>query len=75
MPKKASVEVSFVEIEDGEGEDYTEVAGTEFTIRRIVHHTSVSEYQIDHRKASQEEVIEKLMAKGIDLNNNRFLIL
>lgn len=44
-------------------------------MRRVVHHTSVSEYEINDDKASQKEVVDLLKSKGIDLTNHRFLIL
>ena len=37
--------------------------------------SGVSKYYIDNRESSQAEVKDKLKEEGIDLNNNRFLIL
>ncbi|EGR34361.1 SMC4 structural maintenance of chromosomes 4, putative [Ichthyophthirius multifiliis] len=73
--KKASVEVIFHEIKDKEGEDYEIIENTEFSVRRTVNKQSVSKYEINNRESTQQEVIEMLKSKGIDLNNNRFLIL
>lgn len=51
------------------------IKGTEFSVKRTVSKSNVSKYKIDNKAATQKEVIEKLSQKGIDLNNNRFLIL
>lgn len=58
-----------------EGEDYDIIPDTEFTVRRSVNKSSVSKYEINDREASHLEVTEMLKGKGIDLTNNRFLIL
>lgn len=73
--KKASVTVYFEEIVDKEGDDFDVIKGTEFSVKRTVSKSNVSKYKIDNKAATQKEVIEKLSQKGIDLNNNRFLIL
>jgi structural maintenance of chromosome 4 len=64
------VEVEFMEVE---GE--TEVPGTRFSVMRVVHQTGGSNYHINGRGSSLEEVSTLLQSKGIDLTNNRFLIL
>lgn len=64
---------SFFFPQDEEG--YEIIPNSEFTVRRVVHHTSVSEYEINDDKASQKEVVDLLKSKGIDLTNHRFLIL
>nr|AAS90118.1 condensin subunit [Tetrahymena thermophila] len=73
--KKASVEVTFHEIRDKEGEEYEVIPGTEFTVRRTVNKSSVSKYEINDKEVSHVEVTDTLKQKGIDLTNNRFLIL
>ena len=40
-----------------------------------MHHTSVSNYEINDVEANQKQVVELLQSKGIDLTNHRFLIL
>jgi structural maintenance of chromosome 4 len=52
-----------------------EIPGSEFWIRRTVNTSSVSKYYIQGRESTQAEVKERLKAEGIDLANNRFLIL
>ena len=44
-------------------------------IRRTVNASSVSKYYINGRESTQGEVKERLRGEGIDLGNNRFLIL
>lgn len=51
------------------------MAGSEFSITRTASMDNKSEYYVNSDKASFKEVIELLKGKGIDLNNNRFLIL
>jgi structural maintenance of chromosome 4 len=75
QPKKGSVAVEFVEIQDRPGEEYQEIPGTEFSIKRVVRQDGISEYYIDSEKSKQDDVVDLLKSKGIDLKNNRFLIL
>jgi len=73
---KASVQVTFREIIDKDNdEDYDLVEGTEFSIKRTVLASSTSKYEINNREVTQAEVVNLLKSKGIDLDNNRFLIL
>jgi len=86
---KASVQVTFREIIDkvlklimliikiykDNDEDYDLVEGTEFSIKRTVLASSTSKYEINNREVTQAEVVNLLKSKGIDLDNNRFLIL
>ena len=37
--------------------------------------SGVSKYYVNNKESSQGEVKDKLKEEGIDLNNNRFLIL
>lgn len=75
--KKASVEVSFMDIIDNESEEegYQIVPGSEFTVRRSVYSNSNSKYEINDEDKTQKEVVDLLKSKGIDLTNHRFLIL
>ena len=49
--------------------------GSEFAVSRTAHRNNTSDYYINDRKSSFGEVTELLKRKGIDLDNNRFLIL
>lgn len=62
--KKASVEVHF--LENG---------SSEIKLKRTVHHTGQSNYEINGKHSTLDEVTTLLKEKGIDLTNNRFLIL
>ena len=75
--KEASVQVFFQDINDYVNDDfkYDVVPGSRFSIKRKVNKKSVSSYYINERSSNQQEIIELLLSKGIDLNNNRFLIL
>ena len=74
------VTVFFQEIIDDTSSDdaYTVVAGSQFSITRTVHRggaNGVSKYYINERCVGASDVETKLKARGIDLENNRFLIL
>ena len=56
-------------------EEFDPIEGTEFSIKRTVNISSVSKYEIDNNDSTQAEVVTLLKSKGIDLDNNRFLIL
>ena len=49
--------------------------GTAFVVARTAHRSNASHYYVDGRKSSFGEVTALLKGKGIDLDNNRFLIL
>lgn len=73
----ASVTVNFVEIRDDPADPHQreEVAGSQLSITREVARSGASQYSIDHRRATQKEVVTLLLEKGVDLDHNRFLIL
>ena len=73
----AKVSVYFHEIVDtGEGDDdYEVVEGSEIVISRLARRDNSSQYQLGNRNATFKKVAEFLGSKGIDLDNNRFLIL
>lgn len=58
-----------------EGDAYEPVPGTEFVVSRTAHRSNKSDYFVDGKKSSFSEVTALLKGKGIDLDNNRFLIL
>ena len=56
-------------------ETFEVVANSQFTVSRTAHRNNNSDYYIDDKKSSFTEVTKLLKSKGIDLDNNRFLIL
>ncbi|GIL65143.1 hypothetical protein Vafri_18951 [Volvox africanus] len=71
----ARVTVHFQEILDQEGDQYTVVPGSEFSVARTAQRNNESNYYVNGRKVSTKDVTDLLKSKGIDLDNNRFLIL
>lgn len=71
---EASVEVHFVNIID-HGDTCEEVPGSRLVLTRVVKKNSTSEYRLDGRSSSFEEITNMLKYRGIDLEHNRFLIL
>ncbi|KAI3992107.1 hypothetical protein MKX01_014998 [Papaver californicum] len=71
----ASVSVHFQEIIDLNDGEYEAVPGSDFTITRVAFRDNSSKYYINDRASNFTEVTKKLKGKGIDLDNNRFLIL
>ena len=72
----ARVTVYFQEIlDDGSEDTFTVVDGSQFSVTRTAHRNNSSKYFINERAVSMTEVTTKLKARGIDLDNNRFLIL
>lgn len=66
----ASVAVHFYEVDSNENEQ------NRFSIRRTVYQeTSGTKYFIDEMESTKNEVVELLLKKGVDLINNRFMIL
>ncbi|KAI3972796.1 hypothetical protein MKX01_019454 [Papaver californicum] len=71
----AGVSVHFQEIIDLNDGEYEAVPGSDFTITRVAFRDNSSKYYINDRASNFTEVTKKLKGKGIDLDNNRFLIL
>ncbi|XP_010528339.1 PREDICTED: structural maintenance of chromosomes protein 4 [Tarenaya hassleriana] len=71
----AGVSVHFQEIIDLEDGSYEIVPGSDFVITRVAFRDNSSKYYINERSSNFTEVTKKLKGKGIDLDNNRFLIL
>ncbi|KAG1676970.1 hypothetical protein FOA52_014846 [Chlamydomonas sp. UWO 241] len=73
--ESARVTVHFHEIIDREGDAYDIVPGSAFSVARTANRANTSDYYLDAKRVPPKEVVERLKAKGIDLDNNRFLIL
>lgn len=58
-----------------DGDDYDMVEGSEISVTRTASIDNKSEYFINSEKVTFREVADALKEKGIDLKNNRFLIL
>ena len=73
----AKVSVYFYEIIDTgpEDDDYDIVPESELVISRVARMDNSSQYSINGKNATFKKVSEFLGSKGIDLDNNRFLIL
>uniref|UniRef100_A0A7N0V152 Structural maintenance of chromosomes protein n=1 Tax=Kalanchoe fedtschenkoi TaxID=63787 RepID=A0A7N0V152_KALFE len=71
----AGVSVHFQEIIDLDDGTYEVVKGSEFLITRVAFRDNSSKYYINDRPSNFTEVTKKLKGKGVDLDNNRFLIL
>lgn len=71
----AGVSVHFQEIVDLDEGEYEVVPGSEFVITRVAFRDNSSKYYINNKTSNFTEVTTKLRAKGVDLDNNRFLIL
>lgn len=56
-------------------ETFEFVPNSQFTVSRTAHRNNSSDYFIDDKKSNFTEVTKLLKSKGIDLDNNRFLIL
>ncbi|GAU35501.1 hypothetical protein TSUD_155320 [Trifolium subterraneum] len=71
----AGVSVHFQEIVDSEDGTYEAVPGSDFIIKRVAFRDNSSKYYINTRSSNFTEVTKILKGKGVDLDNNRFLIL
>ncbi|XP_030953197.1 structural maintenance of chromosomes protein 4 [Quercus lobata] len=71
----AGVSVHFQEIIDLNDGTYEAVPGSDFVITRVAFRDNSSKYYINDRSSNFTEVTRKLKGKGVDLDNNRFLIL
>ncbi|KAG7349244.1 chromosome segregation protein SMC [Nitzschia inconspicua] len=76
-PQYARVSVYFNEIVDtGDGdEDYRIIPNTDMIVTRIAKMDNSSTYKLNGKNSSFKEIANYLNSKGIDLDNNRFLIL
>ncbi|KAF8409834.1 hypothetical protein HHK36_002352 [Tetracentron sinense] len=71
----AGVSVHFQEIIDLDDGMFEAVPGSDFVITRVAFRDNSSKYYINDRGSNFTEVTKKLKGKGVDLDNNRFLIL
>uniref|UniRef100_A0A0E0A158 Structural maintenance of chromosomes protein n=1 Tax=Oryza glumipatula TaxID=40148 RepID=A0A0E0A158_9ORYZ len=71
----AGVSVHFQEIIDLDDGNYRAVEGSDFIITRVAFCDNTSKYYINDRGSNFTEVTKLLKGKGVDLDNNRFLIL
>ncbi|KAK6129250.1 hypothetical protein DH2020_036959 [Rehmannia glutinosa] len=71
----ASVSVHFQEILDLDDGTYEVVPGSDIVITRVAFRDNSSKYYINNRASNFTEVTKLLRGKGVDLDNNRFLIL
>nr|CAB3461071.1 unnamed protein product [Digitaria exilis] len=71
----AGVSVHFQEIIDLDDGNYRAVDGSDFVISRVAFRDNASKYYINDRGSNFTEVTKLLKGKGVDLDNNRFLIL
>ncbi|XP_062181355.1 structural maintenance of chromosomes protein 4 [Phragmites australis] len=71
----AGVSVHFQEIIDLDDGNYRAVEGSDFVISRVAFRDNTSKYYINERGSNFTEVTKLLKGKGVDLDNNRFLIL
>jgi structural maintenance of chromosome 4 len=76
---QATVTIDFVEIIDreyaSENDPDEVIEGSEFTVSRTATRNNASAYYLNGKTATYTEVQRFLRDKGIDLDNNRFLIL
>lgn len=75
--QSATVTVNFHDIVDtGDGDDDFEVVpGSPFSVARRAFRNDTSKYYVNGKEVKAAAVVSLLKAKGIDLDNNRFLIL
>lgn len=75
--QSATVTVYFHDIVDtGPGdEDFTALPNSEFSVSRTAYLNNTSKYFLNDVEVKRKEIVELLKSKGVDLDNNRFLIL
>jgi hypothetical protein len=56
-------------------DDFETIPNSGITISRTAMRNNSSNYYVNNKKSNFTEVTDLLKAKGVDLNNNRFLIL
>lgn len=73
----ATVTVFFHDIVDtgDEDDDFEIVPGSKFSVARRAFRNDSSKYYVDGKEVKMAKVVDILKGKGVDLDNNRFLIL
>lgn len=71
---KGNLKYYFIRLQQDDGA-YEVVPGSDFVITRVAFRDNSSKYYINDRSSNFTEVTKKLKGKGVDLDNNRFLIL
>ena len=69
------VSVYFREIKEDDDDNFHYIEGGDFCVSRIVHKNSSSQYYLNGKESSFDEINTLLNKKDIDLKHNRFLIL
>ena len=69
------VSVYFKEIKEDDEDNFQYIEGGDFVVSRIVHKNSSSQYYLNGKESSFDEINKLLNKKDIDLKHNRFLIL
>ena len=73
--KYCRVSVYFREIHEDDDDNFHYIEGGDFMISRTVYKNSSSQYHLNGRESSFDEINSLLNKKDIDLKHNRFLIL
>ena len=73
--KYCRVSVFFREIHEDDDDTFHYIDGGDFVISRTVYKNSTSQYHLNGRESSFDEINSLLNKKDIDLKHNRFLIL
>lgn len=58
-----------------QGDEYVPVEGSDFSLTRTANKNNTSKYYLDDKAVTREAVVTLLKKRGVDLDNNRFLIL
>eukprot|EP01038_Epipyxis_sp_PR26KG_P006389 gene6389-8798_t len=72
---KVSVYFQMIDDNDEDDDDFQVIPGSEFVVSRTAFSNNQSKYTVDNRNMTHTEVGLLLRQYGIDLDNNRFLIL
>ena len=73
--KYCKVSVHFKEIKEDDEDNFHYIEGGDFVVSRTVHKNSSSQYYLDGKESTFDEINSLLNKKDIDLKHNRFLIL
>ena len=73
--RSCKVSVYFREIKEDDEDNFHYIEGGDFVVSRTVHKNSSSQYYLNGKESSFDEINTLLNKKDIDLKHNRFLIL